>query len=170
MWKGLTCQIPILYLFLTQLFQKLNESNITYCVLHSYDQIPQNVKSDIDIAIDKQGINKLDSIINKVSKNNGAKLIQKLHYDVPLCYYYIIAYNSEIEPPYFIQLDFYQDNLGIGVIEYQQQLYSKIVRNTGFFNIPEPSKEIVYLIIKRIMKQNLKPDEKDFILKTYCEN
>ena len=156
--------------YLTALFQRLSELDIQYCVLHSYDQLPQRATSDVDIAIDRRGIQSLDDILSEVAKDVGAKLIQKLHYDIPRCYYYILAHTNGTELPHFLQLDFHYDKWGIGRYRMTTSVLLRHRRAYKNFYIPVSPTEVVYLILKRIIKGNLEPHHELYIGQLYREN
>jgi len=40
-------------LFLTALFNRLNEEKVTYCVLRNYETLPERVGNDVDIWVEK---------------------------------------------------------------------------------------------------------------------
>ena len=156
--------------YLTVLFKRLDEFDIQYCVLHSYDQLPQHATSDVDIAIDRRGIQAIDGILSEVAESVGVKLIQKFHYDIPHCYYYIFAYTDGTELPYFLQLDFHHDTLSVGRYRMTTSVLLRNRRTYKNFYIPDSPTEAVHLILKRIIKENLKPHHELYIEQLYQEN
>lgn len=156
--------------YLTVLFQRLNELDIQYCVLHSYDKLPQHATSDVDIAIDRRGLQAIDDILSEIAKDAGARLIQKLHYDIPHCYYYILAYTGGTKLPYFLQLDFHHDNRGVGRYRMTTSVLLRNRRAYKNFYIPDSPTEGVYIGLKRIIKDNLEPHQELYLQQIYREN
>ena len=156
--------------YLTALFQRLNELDIQYCVLHSYDKLIQYATSDVDIAIDRRGIQAVDDILSEVAKDVGTKLIQKLHYDIPHCYQYILAYTDVAESPQFRVLDFHHDMHGVGCYRITTPVLLQNLRSYKNFYIPYSPTEAVYLMLKRIFKYDLQPHHELYIQQLYQEN
>ena len=48
--------------FLRTLFRLLDESDVRYCVLHSWERLPEEVPSDLDMAVHPQDEPKLSSV------------------------------------------------------------------------------------------------------------
>jgi len=84
---------------LDTLFNTFEAEDITYCVLHGYDTLPESTTSDVDIAIDHSRRTKLDSIVTEVSLKTGFLITQKIYYDIPHCYFYVLVHfeNNLIE-------------------------------------------------------------------------
>ena len=93
-------------LFLRELFTRFNDNEIQYCVLHSYDKLPDFASSDVDMAIDSSSMEAAERIIFKLSEDMKMKVIQRLLYDIPRCYFYVIFFRDEKGFPGFIQLEY----------------------------------------------------------------
>lgn len=157
-------------LYLTALFRRLNELNVQYCVLHSYEQLPYNSRSDVDFAIDKHGIQTIDDILIELAENVGTKLIQKVYHGIPSSYSYVVAYTVGISSPRFIQLDFHYDRHGIGRDYVPTSLLLLNRRWYRGFYVSDASIEAVHLLMKRIIKGNLQNRHKLRIEQLYREN
>lgn len=156
--------------FLTSLFQRLNKLDIQYCILHSYGQLPQYAASDIDIATDRHGLRAMDDILTELAEYSEFRIIQKLHYDVPSCYYYVVAYVDETGEPHFLGLDLLCDDHGIGRYMMSASVLLQDRRTYRSFYIPAPKIEATYLVLKRIAKDNLELHHKQSIEGLYREN
>ncbi len=143
--------------FLSAMFRRFNEAGVCYCVLNSYEQLPEFTASDVDMAIDKVGLKKVESIIFDLAETMGFKVINKLYYDVPLCYYYILSFRDADGQPGFIQLDFMNDEMGIGRYFLKTSCLLAGRRKFKQFYIPSLVMEACYLFIKKIVKQTLLP-------------
>jgi len=141
-------------IFLDSLFKILKESDIQYCVLHSYNLLPYEQKGDVDVCIDRSGYLILDSIVARHSTNHDFKIAQKLYYDVPFCYYYVLVKDDRSDLK-LVCLDFLNDNIGIN--RYRLTSYDLLNGRKKFryFYIPEISKATTYLLIKRLVKGTL---------------
>jgi len=156
--------------YLTALFRRLNDLNIQYCVLHSYEQLPDYAISDVDFAIDKHGIRTIDNILIELAENVGVKLIQKVYHGIPNYYSYVVAYTVGISAPRFVQLDFHHDRHGIGRDYVPTSLLLLNRRWYRGFYISDTSIEAVHLLLKRIIKGNLEDRHKLRLEQLYREN
>ena len=147
--------------FLRRLFSRLEEEDICYCVLHSYESLPDHAPSDVDMAIDSAGLKKIEPIVMEVVKSFNFNIIQKLYYDIPRCYYYVIFFRDEHKMPGFIQLDFMNDDQGIGRYCIPTKILLEGRKKFHDFYIPSAASQACYLIFKKAIKgklthQNLK--------------
>jgi len=62
---------------LNELFQHLHKSNINYCILRNYENIPENIGNDIDFLVDEKNLEEMEKIIFFVMKQYGLKLLNK---------------------------------------------------------------------------------------------
>ena len=141
--------------FLRRLFSRLEEEDICYCVLHSYESLPDHAPSDVDMAIDSAGLKKIEPIIIEVVKSLNFYIIQKLYYDIPRCYYYVIFFRDEHNMPGFIQLDFMNDDLGIGRYCMTTKVLLEGRKKFHDFYIPSAASQACYLIFKKAIKGKL---------------
>src|SRR5436305_15213846 len=75
--------IPILSRkdFLLTLFAALDESQTRYCVLHSWEKLPDQLSSDLDIAVHPQDNWKLQFVF-RVLREKGYTAVQLINYFV----------------------------------------------------------------------------------------
>jgi thymidylate kinase len=139
---------------ISTLFKHLEQDKIPYCILHSYDTLPAYSPSDIDIVIDPEYKHKLDYLIDKVAKEIRISIIQKLYYDVPHCYYYIIG-RTDSSLINIVAIDCLIDEYGIN----RYYLPSKTLLEGRFryknFYVPSYGIQTVYLLIKKTIKGKL---------------
>jgi hypothetical protein len=145
-------------LYLTTLFDRFNENGIAYCVLHSYDGLPQYAPSDVDMAIDSKDMVRAESIIFEAAALLGFKVIQKLHYDIPRCYYYVLFFRAADGTPGVVQLDFLNDDYGIGRYILKTEMLLEGRRRFNNFYIPSIPVEVCYLLIKKTIKRKFSPE------------
>jgi len=155
---------------LSELFKKLESEGIRYCVLHSYETLPEVLISDVDIAIEKRGLERIDSILYQLANSHGLKIIQKLYYDVPACYYYVLAFWENVSVPKFIQLDFLNDEFGINKYFLGSEILLYKRRRYKNFYIPSASVEAAYLTIKKVTKRKFPKTTFKKLRKLYQED
>ena len=146
--------------YLKILFNRFNEQGIRYCVLNSYERLPEYSASDVDMAVDSDGLLKVEPILIEIGHQTGLKVIQKLYYDIPSSYYYIIFFRDADDKPGFIQLDFTCDRFGIGKYKMNTKTLLEGRRRYRGFYIPAAPVEACYLLTKRIIKQILDSDDR----------
>lgn len=134
-----------------RLFETLEGSGIKYCVLHGYETLPEMAPSDVDIAIDPGKEQTLDSIIYHLAAEIGSVVTQKLYYDIPFCYYYILCGSSDPKTD-IAQLDFLIDHIGINRYFFTSEELIKNRKRFRNFYVPETSTEALYLLLKKVVK------------------
>lgn len=77
---------PSLAAFLDALFRHLENSGVRYCVLHSYEGLPADLVSDLDLAVHPDDLPKLQSVFGSLEKKNY-RPIQRLNYSVGANYF-----------------------------------------------------------------------------------
>ena len=75
--------------YLTDIFKELNDSNINYAVLRGYETLPYEVSHDIDFGVHVDDLTLMIEILDKVSSQNGYKLVYKsTRKDIVQLYFY----------------------------------------------------------------------------------
>lgn len=144
--------------FLTALFDRFAFESVRYCVLHSYESLPVYAPSDVDMAVASNDLKKVERIVFDVCKSLGFKVIQKLYYDIPRCYYYVVFFRDVNGSPGFVQLDLLNDDYGLGRYILKTKVLIENRRPYKNFYIPSVAVEACYLLIKRILKGRFSPD------------
>src|SRR5256885_15021854 len=67
--------------FINTLFSKLDEYEVRYCVLHSWETLPERIESDLDIGVHPKDRAKLALALADVAAH-GYKPVQSLNYFV----------------------------------------------------------------------------------------
>lgn len=141
--------------FLRAFFARMDVAGVRYCVLHGYDGLPDFAPSDVDMVVDGQGYCTIEGIIRSTAKQFGLRVVQRLHYDVPYCFFYVLAFRQEDGAPGFIQLDFLYDPIGIGRYGMTSDALLVGRRKEKEFYAPSASVEACYLFIKKAVKDVL---------------
>ncbi len=129
------------------LMNEFNKKGINYVILHSYQKLPEQFDSDIDIAIKVSHIKDAIQLLDNTLKGTGWQVIQfwRHEYCAADC---VISNDKE-----FLQVDFcidYERN-GRILISIDKLLENKQKYNN--FYIPNPISEFVYILVKKILKK-----------------
>src|SRR5581483_6126961 len=76
--------------FMALVLAELNGRSIRYCVLHSYEDLPHDLPSDLDIAVAKEDFWRLPGVLAAVEEH-GYRPIQLLNYSAR-GYYFVFAW------------------------------------------------------------------------------
>jgi len=139
--------------FLKQLFSKLENLNISYCILHKYQDLT-NSQGDIDIAISKKGYKNIKKILKQTCKKTGWNLFNTWNHE-PSATTFILAkiINQKL---LVLQLDFcydYRKHL-ITFIKEKELLENR--KKYSYFYIASEKTTKKYLFFKRRLKKQIK--------------
>lgn len=135
-------------------FKILNNSGLDYCVQNKYEMMPEEIPSDIDMFYRNANENELDFIVNKIAKDTGLLITQK----IPNGYFQFAYMLSHLLPnkDFQLQLDFYPE---LSSKKFPHcYLPSEMLNNKRFYNgfyVPDYYDEIYYQITRRIMKKDM---------------
>ena len=152
--------------YLTVFFDRMNRKFPNdWCVLHSYETLPQFSESDVDMAFSGTSISALEELISEVAKTTGWRVYQKLWYDVESCFYYVLKQN---DTDVFLALDFLIDNDGLGKYGFKTSVLTNLCLMTPEkFPIPNSEVAFSYKLIKRIVKKKSLADDKRYLMEQY---
>src|SRR5438128_7780883 len=88
--------------FLSILFRKLDENGVRYCVLHSWESLPNAIGTDLDIGVHPDDKEKLAVTLAEL-RPDGYVPVQSLNYFVN-AYYLVFAWFEE-EVAHFAVVD-----------------------------------------------------------------
>lgn len=136
---------------LSWLFAELKKRNIKYCVMNNYEHLPDKVANDVDIAIDRIGLQNLDKILINVAEKFRLKIIQKIHHGYKK-YAYILS-PSNLDKSFCLQLDFFVDfSFKRFPFLLPNMLLLKNRKSYKNFFIPAPKIEVLFSTLRRIVK------------------
>jgi thymidylate kinase len=157
-----------------QLFSELSTRQFRYSIYNGYECLPHEIKSDLDIAIEKKAFNELDSIIMKCTENNNAIILHKIWHDVWKVAYVISPKN--LQKPFSLQLDFLSEltirdfNKNSNVLRYlilkEDELLERR-RKKDYYYIPAPSYEFFVKFIRLILKSSYSQEKFTRIFELY---
>lgn len=143
--------------FLRPFFLALSARAVRYCVLHSYEQLPFYTESDVDMAVHGITRDECESLLQRVARGAGWEIVQRLWYDVPTCFYYVVR--SLSEPRAWVAVDILLDRVGIGSYAFDTDVLTRDAVAEGVFFHSNSSVEFCYKLTKRIRKGQLKPTD-----------
>lgn len=152
--------------FLVPFFEEMNKSfKDKWCVLHSYETLPEYSSSDVDMALNSDETHKLENLILNVSKKTGWDLYQKLWYDIDKCFYYVLFLKKT---KIFLAIDFLIDKKGIGKYGFSTKVLTKNCNTfKNFIPIPNNTVSFCYKFVKRIFKQIPLEKDKEYLTEHY---
>src|SRR5437016_2563284 len=136
--------------FLSTLFRKLDDNGVRYCVLHSWESLPNAIGTDLDIGVHPNDKEKLAVTLAEV-RTNGYVPVQSLNYFVN-AYYLVFAWFEE-EVARFAALDIIFEHRRGGLIVPNGEALVASRRREKTFWIPDPATEFAYLLSKKTWKQ-----------------
>ena len=139
-----------------------NEIESGFVIMNKYDEIPKSLPSDIDICINQKEFQTLDKTITNLSKKTGLVIIQKIWHNYRKCAY--ILSPLKIDYPFRLQLDFFSDFAVKStplLIPYNEMLTR--TRTYGRFKVPDYELEYVFLLMRRIFKNDFSIQNCDVI-------
>lgn len=139
---------------LRKILSAFNHSGINYAVLHSEDMGLPRVDSDVDIVFDQHPGHTVEPLLINLQTQGHIIIIQKLHYEVPYGYYYILGSSEEVTPDTVLHLDCLYDPYGINryFIPTTDLLVDRIREDWGF-RVSDRNIAL-HLLIKRAIKGN----------------
>jgi thymidylate kinase len=135
--------------FLSSLFNSLDCNQVRYCVLHSWEELPQELSSDLDIAVHPQDERNLVLVFRLLQKK-GYWLVQVINYFVEAyCFRFLWFEGSTINS---VAVDvIFRRQRGALIAPSVKSLVSSRQRH-GIFWIPAPELEFTYLLARRASK------------------
>lgn len=135
--------------FLHTLFQTLDARSIQYCVLHSYQGLPDELPGDLDLAVHPRDVAKIPFVFQQLLRD-GYRPVQCLNYAVRG--YYFVFFWFEGGAPQSIAVDIIDDHRRSGLIFASGQSLVAGRKKRGDFWIPAPASEFAYLLAKKALK------------------
>lgn len=135
--------------FLSSLFSSLDCNQVRYCVLHSWEELPQDLSSDLDIAVHPQDERNLVLVFRLLQKK-GYWLVQVINYFVEAyCFRFLWFEGSTINS---VAVDvIFRHQRGALIAPSVKSLVSSRRRHRIFW-VPAPELEFTYLLARRASK------------------
>lgn len=137
---------------LRALFEALEKQHIRWCVLHSWEGLPDELESDLDMAIHPEDSGKFPRVLTEL-RRQGYVPAQCLEYDVGARYFvFFWLQDGEIR---WAALDFITQHREGGLILSSGERLVRGRRRAGEFWIPKPETEFTYLLAKKTLKRGM---------------
>lgn len=151
---------------ITRVFEILHQRQLDYCIQNKYEQMPDEMPSDIDMFYRNATEEDLDSIVAEICEKTGTIVTQKIATG-----FYQFTYNlsfAEISNRFQFQLDFYSELSSPSfphVYLPSDMLDTK--RYYKCFYVPKQSHEVCYQVIRRAMKKDMDSEHMNTIFQCY---
>jgi len=143
------------------------------CVLGDARELPEQIDSDLDIAIPNVVGPKIDTLIVEFARHNGVSLVQLFRHETS-GWYYVLAWQGSDRRWLFLCADLCTDYRRVGRL----LLTSEALLNspTGArdragtpkpFDVPEPGSAFIYYLMKRVDKNALSKTACDYLSSIY---
>jgi thymidylate kinase len=139
---------------LVTLFNSLDRNEVRYCVLHSWEELPQKLSSDLDIAIHPEDARKMPLLFRSL-REKGYTAVQVFNYFVDA--YYVIFFWLEGITVNSVAVDIIFEHRRGGLIVPSGESLVSGRRRQGLFWIPAPESEFTYLLAKKTWKGAVPP-------------
>ena len=138
---------------ITKTFDTMDEIFTSFVVMNKYDELPDTLPSDIDIAIPIEDYNRLDSLVGQIGQRTNLVITQKIWHNYRKCAYILTPLH--ITERFRLQLDFFADFSvkATPLLITEKELQSK-TRTYGRFKVPDYDVEFVFLLMRRIFKND----------------
>ena len=151
---------------LSNVFKTLNDYGLDYCVQNNYQSMPQEIPSDIDIFYRNATEQDLDTLITNIALVCNLKVVQK----TTMGYWGFVYMLNTVTPEmgFQLQLDFQK--------EFSPPKFPNVYNGDSFLNnkqqfktffIPQPSDEIKFTLIRRIIKKDFNQSRLNYICHLY---
>jgi thymidylate kinase len=163
---GSTKQMPA---FFGHLFRLLDAHGVRYCVLHAWERLPQEVVSDVDLAIHPADRSKLAKIFGLL-RDSGFTPIQCFNYSVGAFYFVFSWFDGCTLQSVPLDIIFQHWRSGLSVLRVEDLL----ARRQRFKDLWIPSLEdqFAYLLAKRTWKGKASEEQasrlKDLVKRLGC--
>jgi thymidylate kinase len=138
--------------FLLNLFRLLDEYNVRYCVLHSWDKLPDELPNDLDLAVPEQDKWKLLPVFESL-RASGYVPIQAVSHSVNGTFY--AFYWVEGSAVKLAAVDIVSEHRRAGLtLAGAEEMVANRQRH-GTFWIASPQIEFPYLLAKKAFKQTI---------------
>jgi thymidylate kinase len=142
--------------FLRTLFSLLHEHQIRYCVLHSWEGLPDKLPTDLDLAVHPGDRTTLPFVFQELH-DKGYRLVQCLNYFAQ-AYYFVFAW-SEDDALKCLPVDVIFEHRRSGLISLSGEELIAGRRRFDEFWVASPATEFVYLLAKKTWKKSVHPPQ-----------
>lgn len=135
--------------FLRSLFRHFNSSGIRYCVLHSWEDLPQHLQTDLDMVVHPEDGPRLFGVLRSL-RADGFSAIQCFNYYTN-AYYFVFCWFAELDFK-TAAVDVILDHRRSGLVFSNGAEMTAGRRQHNEFWIPACETEFRYLLVKKAWK------------------
>jgi thymidylate kinase len=135
--------------FLFELFRSLDKYDVRYCVLHSWERLPEDLPSDLDLAVHPSDRPKLGAVFRAL-RDQEFLPVQCLNYAVNAYYFVFFWFLGSQLQSVAVDVIFEHRRGGLILTSGEDLVAGRIRRD--LFWIPSPSIELHYLLAKKTCK------------------
>jgi thymidylate kinase len=139
---------------LSTLFSALDSHQVRYCVLHSWEELPHELSSDLDIAVHPEDERKL-ALVFRFLRGKGYAPVQAINYALDAHCFRFLWHDDAATDSLAVDVIF-KHQKGVLVTPSAKLLISGR-RRLGAFWIPAPESEFTYLLARRTWKGTAPP-------------
>jgi thymidylate kinase len=142
--------------FIDLFFEELERRGIPYVIIHSYQNLPHDVRSDIDYAVYDRDLQKLTEIQEELGHSHGWAVLQSLQHGA--CAFYNVLV-SLADPRQILQLDACSNYTRARRLLVSDRVLLDNRRRFGKYWIPDPAAEFAYEVTKLFDAKQKNPAE-----------
>jgi len=137
---------------LLEIFSEMVHREADFALLCGGDADPLDTSSDIDLVLAKDPREVIDPILMHMQALGKILVVQRLHYEVPYGYYYVVKVKIPDSSAEFLHLDCLHDPWGIGRYHLNSAFLLKDREAQAWGWRANRRREALYLLIKRAIK------------------
>jgi thymidylate kinase len=146
--------------FLRALFRALDDHEVRYCVLHSWEELPDHLPSDLDVAVHPRDHAELAAVFGAL-REQGFLPVQCLNYAVNACYFVFNWFHGTTFKTAAVDVIFEHRRGGLILMSGEDLVEGRIRR--GLLWAPAPAIELHYLLAKKTLKKSVSPHQENRI-------
>lgn len=147
----------------------MNRHNISYALVGRTEGYPENIGSDIDIVISRNGISEFQRFIWELEDEN-TKIVSMFQHEIVAFFYVVFHFDGNKRV--FIQPDVCTDYYRKGRLFLTADFLLDGRRKApqGDFYVLSPAKEFIYYLLKKIDKQSLSSEQFEHLRRVYLQD
>jgi thymidylate kinase len=134
----------------------LDEYQVRYCVLHSWKGLPDNLPSDLDLAVHPGDRATLPFVFQELY-DKGYRLVQCLNYFAQAYYFVFVWFEDAVLKCLAVDVIFEHRRSGLISQSGEELIAGR--RRFGEFWVASPVTEFVYLLAKKTWKKSVRPPQ-----------
>ena len=135
--------------FLRKLFQLLSEFGVRYCVIHSWERLPEHLGSDLDLAVHPADKKQITSIIEALKSSNYSAYQWSNYITHGHSFYFYWVAGGEVNT---VPVDIIFEDRRAGMIMASGEDFVAGRVRHGDFWVASPAMEFSYLLVKKANK------------------